>query len=139
MVRHPYSIQRQLQEEKEERKQFRNIDREYIKKAYLYGLLIAALVYFILQLGYEGDQTAMVLLSYALYPFGRIIWDLAIGFWLDYRFNDAPVQVFYTQLKVVIHLLILMFSLFLAPVGLLYLGGHALGRKAKKWGREDGD
>lgn len=133
-MRHPYSIQRQLQEEKEERKQFREIDQSYIKKAYGYGLIVGALALFITQLGYEGDSTLAVILSYGLYPYARIVWDLAIGFWLDYRFNTTPVYFFYAQFKVAIHTLLLLFSLVLAPIGLLYLLVRTVYRKVKKRG-----
>jgi hypothetical protein len=101
------------------------INLKYILKSYLLSgfYMMSLIIVFILTNEYEG--LTFIIISYIFFPFAKIVCDLVVGFRLADKINQSERissnSMFIYRLELVMYLLILFLSLFLAPFGILYL------------------
>ncbi|SFE75320.1 hypothetical protein [Alteribacillus iranensis] len=100
----------------------RTIDKEYFRKAYLFGIFLAIVALLIFYLSKDTNYVPLIIVSFVLYPFARIPYDLLLGFrvrqWIE---QESVISLFLNQLHYIIHFVIFLFSFFLAPLGILLL------------------
>lgn len=122
------NLPEQLEKEKNERKKYRQKDGKYFLKAYGYSLLLSIGAIFInnLESGGSGDLARSVpflIVSFLLFPFAKFIFDEIIGSKINYHLKKdsiGPASYYLFPLMLIIYGLIYMFSVFIAPVGILY-------------------
>lgn len=97
------------------------IDANYIRKSYLISLIWAGAILIPVYLGNAKDVDSVtfgVVSSAILFPFARLVYDLIIGFKFYEKFGH---HIFVERFIFFIYLIILVFSIPLAPFGILYL------------------
>ncbi len=112
----------------------RQVNGKYFLKSYVFSLILTGVMYFLIYVPTNNDNMPFLITSFFLYPFAKIIYDVLLGFKLDYRMEKQSfISVYYIQLRFIIHLILYFVSLFLAPIGFLYLILRAIRRFIKKW------
>jgi len=72
----------------------------------------------------EYEMLSLFIISGTLFPFAKMVCDLFVGFKLDYKIKHSVVwinNIFIDKFKFFIYLVILIFSIPLAPFGIFYL------------------
>lgn len=100
------------------------VNKKYFFGAYGYSLIFAilALFFFFLTQGDIG-YFILIIIQFILFPFAKLVYDLLIGF----RVNDYidkqehAITVSIERLLFIVHLVVYIFTLFIAPFGILYL------------------
>ena len=105
------------------------ITQKYFLEAYGISLLIAGFSWIILSI---QDMT-MIIGSFLLFPFAKVLYDAVIGFKLDGKLKkqDSIVIAFYGLIYTV-YLLLFLFSVAIAPFGILFMIFRAVYRLFKK-------
>lgn len=102
----------------------RSIDRFYFFKSYGYGLFIFALSFFMFYLltSKNNDYLFYIIVSLILYPFAKVLMDWLFGFKLRHFLDKQKgFTYYYRQLELVFDLILLHVSLFVAPIGMVFL------------------
>ncbi|WP_130860045.1 STM3941 family protein [Gracilibacillus phocaeensis] len=111
-----YTIHDQMKAELKEEKRRREINSKYIGKAYGFGLILAMFTYFLFHLSNAVDL-AYIVVSFVLYPFAKMIYDILIGF----RFSDKmDSSIYLAQFHYLLNFIVYLFGLVIAPFGILY-------------------
>src|SRR5699024_1192291 len=110
------------------------INQTYFMKNYL---LCVVLGVFSMLLFYwdEGDFSSLtyIIVSFILFPFAKLIFDVIIGFKMKAIIESQTFIFYYAyQLIYIVYLLLFLFSLPIAPFGILFLIVRALYRWNKK-------
>lgn len=105
-------------------KTFGGLSTQYYIRQLIFGILIAAFVYYMsTQGGNQSIQPGMMLfiiVSTFLYPYARFVYESVIGYIMGENifFMNAILMLI---VKFITMTLCWAFSIFIAPVGLLYL------------------
>lgn len=127
------SLSSQLNNEKKEQKSNRKIDTKYLFKAYGYSFIITVGAFSLSRIGDDGNYTPGLVLSFILHPFAKIIFDVIIGFKISFIVRkERYMYIFIMQLMISVYVLLYLFSLFIAPFGILYVILKSLYRIYKK-------
>lgn len=102
----------------------RRVNKQYFLSSYGYSLIFAIVALFLFFLT-QGDigYFILIIIQFILFPFAKLVYDLLIGF----RINDYidkqehAITVYIERLLFIVHLIIYIFTLFIAPFGILYL------------------
>ncbi|WP_249870761.1 STM3941 family protein [Oceanobacillus saliphilus] len=102
----------------------RSINRSYFLKSYSYGFIIFALsfILFYLLISKNDDYLFYIIVSFIFYPFAKVLIDLLVGFKLRHRLDKQKgVTYYFEQLIFMFDLFLFHVSLFIAPIGILFL------------------
>lgn len=102
----------------------RSIDRSYFLKSYGYGFFIFAIsfVLFYLLISRNNGYLFYIIVSFILYPFARVLIDWMFGFKLRHALDKQKGFTYYfEQLKYMLDFALFHVSLFVAPIGILFL------------------
>lgn len=108
-----------------------NISLSYFLKSYGVGLfwLIVVLIGVNIAEAEDGQAIAMYfILSFVLFPLAKLVYDLLIGFRYpeQHRYFHTTAGPQLAKLILFIYLILLIFSIVLAPIGILYLMFHGV-------------
>lgn len=102
----------------------RSIDRSYFLKSYRYGFFIFALsfILFYLIISKSDSYLFYIIISFTLYPFAKVLPDWLFGFKVRHRLEKQKGFTFYfDQLIFMFDFFLFHISLFIAPLGILFL------------------
>lgn len=102
----------------------RTIDRSYFLKSYGYSFILFAIsfILFYLLISKNNDYLFYIIVSFILYPFARVLIDWLFGFKLRYSLKKQKGFTYYfEQLKYMLDFILFHVSLFVAPIGLVFL------------------
>jgi len=92
-------------------------------------ITVVALIFFSM----TNDSTSALIVFFILYPFAKIVYDILLGFKLSFKIKKQDFSTIYlTQFHYLLNFLVYMFSLVIAPFGVLYLILRAIYRFIKK-------
>lgn len=98
------------------------IDRRYLIKSYIFGALIFSMFLYVLML--TGDFHFIVflffLLNFFLFPFATVVWDDLIDLLLSGNQLLLPL-LFVIPWKMFKMIILYMFAIVIAPIGLIYI------------------
>ena len=100
-----------------------SINRSYFIKSYGYGLILFAFPFILFLLtGKNNNHLFYIIVSFILYPFAKVLIDRLFGFKLRYilKKQKGPTHNL-EQLMIIFDLVIFHLSLFIAPIGILFL------------------
>gem|GEM_PF-5423603 len=102
----------------------RSIDRSYFLKSYRYGFIIFAIsfILFYLLISKNNDYLFYIIISFILYPFAKVLIDWLFGFKLRHSLDKQKGITYYLeQLKFMFDFILFHMSLFVAPIGIVFL------------------
>ncbi|MEI3613738.1 STM3941 family protein [Pseudogracilibacillus sp. SO30301A] len=102
----------------------RSINRSYFLKSYRYSFIIFALsfIFFYLLISKNDNYLSYIIVSFILYPFAKVLIDWLFGFKLRHRLDKQKGFTYYfEQLAFMFDLFLFHVSLFIAPIGILFL------------------
>ena len=102
----------------------RSINRSYFLKSYGHGLILFAVsfIFFYLLISGNNNYLFYIIVSFILYPFAKVLIDWLFGFKLRHRLDKQKGFTYYIDtLMYMFDLLLFHVSLFIAPVGMLFL------------------
>ncbi|UTR16857.1 hypothetical protein MM221_10265 [Salipaludibacillus sp. LMS25] len=129
----PKTLYNQMNAEKLAQKHYSQVTKKYLLKSYGLGFFLAAFTMLGFHWAGDNDMAPFIVISFILYPFARIFYDVLVGFKLDYKMKGHFIEgQYFVKFKLIIHFLIYFFSFFLAPLGILYLIMRTLYRFIRK-------
>ncbi len=114
---------------------FAGIDKGYYLRHFIFGLAIAAF-FLLLAPQFRSDKAMIILLAIntLLYPYAHVVYDDVMGFIMgDNKFYINAIV--FMVLKFWRMLILFIFSIFIAPLGLIYLAFYHH-RNRKKQAKE---
>ena len=102
----------------------RSINRLYFLKSYGYGFFIFAIsfIFFYLLISKNDNYLFYIIVSFILYPFAKVLIDWLFGFKVRHRLDKQKGVTYYLdQLIFMFDFLLFHVSLFIAPIGILFL------------------
>lgn len=103
------------------KKIFSGVDRQYLVKSYIISFLFTA---FLVNLSSEGAGYPMppvlLIISMVLFPFAAIVWDDLMNTLMGGHVIVLPL-IFLVMWKMMKILFLFMFSILIAPIGILYI------------------
>lgn len=102
----------------------KTIDGRYFLKAYGYGLFIFGLffVLFYFMMNQNNNYLVYLIISFITFPFAKVLIDAMYGFTFRHKIDKQQGVTYYFSQLLFFHDVILFHtSLFLAPIGLLFL------------------
>src|SRR5699024_7467090 len=112
------------------------IDSNYFKKAYGYSFIIFLFMFVLFYLLIDGNNgfLAYIIINFFLYPFAKVFFD-----WMGvYKFRQKlekqkGVTYYFHQLKYFLDAILFYVSMYIAPIGLLFLLIRNIDKKAKSY------
>ncbi|MCT1576493.1 hypothetical protein M3E13_09380 [Oceanobacillus kimchii] len=127
-----YKIYDQLKDEQLEKREYRQINRKYMLKSYIIGVIISIGAYILFGLT-DDSYHVFVFVGVILYPFAKVFYDILLGFKLRFKADKQKTGSLYLdQLDVLFNIFVYMFSIVIAPLGILYLIIKAVSNSIKK-------
>lgn len=102
----------------------RSINRSYFLKSYGYSFFIFALTFilFYLLLSKDSDYLFIIIISFFLYPFAKVLTDWMFGFKLRHSLDKQKGLTYHLRrLEFAFDLALFHVSFFVAPIGILFL------------------
>jgi len=111
------------------------VNKKYFLGSYGYSLIFAILALFLFFLTH-GDvgYFILIIIQFILFPFAKLVYDLLIGFRVsDYiDKQEHAITIYIERVLFIVHLIVYIFTLFIALFGILYLIIVSLIRFIKK-------
>ncbi|WP_208591442.1 hypothetical protein [Gracilibacillus suaedae] len=107
----------------EERKEYSQVNRKYFLKKYGQSALWALGLTILFSFDKDGcSWMYLSIISFFIYPFAKVIYDVIFGFRYEFKIKKQSFATIYVyQSKYFIQFFVYIFSLLLAPFGILYL------------------
>ncbi|MDF2536476.1 MAG: hypothetical protein K0R18_2638 [Bacillales bacterium] len=100
---------------------FKEVEPSYLIKSYI----IAAIIFFVFKSANLGiGPTIYTFICALLFPFSAIVWDSFAGLMMGNNMLILPIPVVLIW-KFIKFLVLFMFAVFIAPIGVLYLAIRA--------------
>lgn len=102
----------------------RSIDRSYFLKSYGYSLFMFVLsfILFYLLISRSGVYLFYIVISFILYPFAKVLFDWLFGFKVRHALDKQKgITYYFDQLMFLFDYIVFHVSLFIAPIGMLFL------------------
>ncbi|WP_416150192.1 STM3941 family protein [Salipaludibacillus sp. HK11] len=102
----------------------RSINRSYFLKSYGYGFILFAIsfILFYLLISKDDNYLFYIIVSFILYPFAKVLIDWLFGFKLRHRLDKQKgITYYFKQLIIMFDFFLFHVSLFIAPIGILFL------------------
>ncbi|WP_163581062.1 STM3941 family protein [Gracilibacillus saliphilus] len=118
----------------EERKEYSQVNRKYFLKKYGQSALWALGLTILFSFDKDGSSWMYLsIISFFIYPFAKVIYDVIFGFRYEFKMKkQTHLSLYIEQSNYLFQFLVYIFSLFLAPFGILYLLIRAVYRRIKK-------
>ncbi|MFD1414479.1 STM3941 family protein [Oceanobacillus jeddahense] len=119
----PVRIQEQMHVDKKMEKIQSQVNGSYFLKAYGISLLLMGGAFLMFHWSDQGNYTSLLIVSFILYPYAKVIWDVLLGFRLSYKMDkdESSISMFFYRFMVFVHIFMFLFSIVLAPFGILYV------------------
>ncbi|TFJ92767.1 STM3941 family protein [Lentibacillus salicampi] len=117
-----HGIRRQMKADKKRQKARSQVNGKYLLQSYGISLLLTVAAFLMFHWSDDEGNTPLLVASFILYPFAKVIWDVLLGFRLRYKMDkdESSVSMFFYRFIFFVHLLLYLFSLVIAPLGILY-------------------
>lgn len=115
-------IRWQMKVDKKRQKDRSQVNGKYLLQSYGISLLLTGAAFLMFYWSDDDGNTPMLVVSFILYPFAKLIWDVLLGFRLRYKMDkdESSVSMIFFRFIFFIHILLYLFSLVIAPFGILY-------------------
>ncbi|MBP1971424.1 hypothetical protein J2Z83_003563 [Virgibacillus natechei] len=129
-----HGIRRQMMFDKKRQKDRRQVNGKYLLQSYGISLLLTGAAFLMFYWSDDDGNTSLLIGSFILYPFAKVIWDVLLGFRLRYKMeeDESSVSIFFYRFMFFIHILLYLFSLVIAPFGIIYYIFIAVRHQARK-------
>lgn len=117
------NLSEQVESESVEQEIYEKKDKVYFLQAYAYSLALSILAVFIMALDGGDISIAYLILSFLLFPFGKVMFDDLIGLKINFlrkKETMAFMDYYFFPLTVMIYGFIYMVSTVIAPLGIIY-------------------
>ncbi|ASN06077.1 STM3941 family protein [Virgibacillus necropolis] len=103
-------------------KSYRQVNGKYMLKSYGLSLILTGVSFLFFYWANADDYIPFLFVSFIMYPFAKIIYDVLLGFKFDYKMaKQSFISVYFYQLRFAIHVLIYYLSFYIAPLGIFYI------------------
>lgn len=119
---HEFFPQTDAEQEKRKRKSEHRLDNAYLLKTSIYSLVLAGFMALLYSRD-GGADTLVVVVSFILYPFAKILFDCIVGFKIKDKLENQTgllIMNIYAMLFIV-DIILFMTSFYVGPVGILFL------------------
>ncbi|MDX8045386.1 STM3941 family protein [Gracilibacillus sp. S3-1-1] len=115
-------IQGQMKLDKKRRKARSQVNGKYLLQSYGISFLLTSAAFLLFYWSDKDENHSLLVGSFILYPFAKVIWDVLLGFRLRYKMDkdESSLSIFFYRLLFFIHLFLYFFSLVIAPFGIIY-------------------
>lgn len=96
---------------------FAGVDRQYLVKSYIFGMIITALA---LSIADSMGKVIFCIVSFILFPFATIVWDDLMSTLMGgtVLILPLPIMIVWKMFKI---LMLYVFTILIAPLGMIYI------------------
>ncbi|MFD1068254.1 STM3941 family protein [Oceanobacillus locisalsi] len=117
-----HGMGQQLEADKKEKKNRSQVNGKYLLQSYGFSLLLTGGAFLMFHESGDDSKGPLLVVSFILYPFAKVIWDILLGFRIRYKMDkeESVISIYLYRLIIFIHLFLYLFSLVIAPIGIIY-------------------